>query len=403
MQVISQMVPEKRRSLAESNLLIVWPNGPGSLGPKLKSFIQQRRRDKAACFAFVGHSIPIRTALFRESEFIFHSGQEAPRRTVFPRRGYIGFPSLVVDWILTVLFLVKTRRRYDLCIAMSLHLILLGILLRSVRVVRRVVSVFEEYRPQRYRSPLLGRLYRWVTSLCCTHSDFMVFTSPLVPEVLMREGIRADSAKQITIPQPVDPSDIGFLPLEQLESDSVVWIGQMTADYGFELVIEAIDLVAKKRPNIVVSVASYAAFPDHLWKMVQERGLEKHLRLLGFIENEDEFRDTVRRHRVALALYHPRATSKKSADVFRPWVYMANGVPMIITRVPPVAAEIEKAGAGVVIDFEREQLAQAILSLLTDDQLHHRCRQNGLALVRRRTTGPVLSELLVKLGIPADS
>lgn len=397
------MVPERRRSLAESNILIVWPNGPGSLGPKLKSFIQQHRRIKSASFLFVGHPVPIPTALFRESEFVFLSGQDGSRRIVLPRAGYIGLPSFIMDWVLTLLFIVKTRRRYDICITMSLHLLLLGILLRSMGVVKQAVSVVEEYNPPRYGLPLLRRLYRRIASWCLVRSDFVVQTSPLLDEVLIRDGIRVNPLKQIIIPQPVDSSEIGFLPLDQLEPDSVVSIGQMTAEHEFELVVEAMDLVARKRPAVIVTVTSYTKLPAYLLEMIREKGLERHFRLLGFTRDEAELMNVVRKNRVALAIYRPTATSKKYADVFRPWVYMANGVPTIITRVPPVAAEIENAGAGVVIDYEREQLAEAILSLLTDDQLHHRCRQNGLALVRRRTTGPVLRELLVKLGIPADS
>jgi glycosyltransferase involved in cell wall biosynthesis len=307
-----------------------------------------------------------------------------------------------MDWILTLLFIVKTRQRYDICITMSLHLVLLGILLRSIGVVKQAVSVVEAYNPSRYGLPLLRRLYRRITSWCLVHSDFVVQVSPFIDEVLIRDGIRVNPTKQVIIPQPVDSSEIGFLPLDQLEPDSVVYIGQMTAEYGFELVVEAIDLVARKRPAIIVTVTSYSKPPPHLLEMIRAKGLERHFRLLGFTRDE-EFGNVVRKNRVGLAIYRPTATSKKYADVFRPWVYMANGVPTIITRVPPVAAEIEKAGAGVVIDYEREQLANAILSLLTDDQLHHRCRQNGLMLVRQRTTGPVLRELFVKLGIPADS
>lgn len=395
-------MPGKRRSLAESKVLIIWPNGPGSLGLKLKPFIQHHRRTQSGSFTFVGHPIPLREALFRESEFLSVSGQDAPRRMVLPRAGYIGLPSLIMDWILTLLFLLRARRRYDVCITMALHLVLLGIVLKKIGVVKQAVSVFEEYRAQTYRLPLLHRLYRWIASWCFTQSDFVVQTCALIDEARIRDGIRVDPAKQITIPQPVDPSEIGFLPLEQLTPDSVIWIGQLTEDYGFELVIEAMDLVVQKRPAVTVTVTSYTGLPDHLWRMIRERGLERYFHVLGFIKDEAEFRNIVRKHHVALALYQPADTTKQYTDVFRPWTYMSNGVPQIINRVPPVAAEIEKAGAGIVIDYEREQLADAILSLLNDDELHRSCRQKGLELVYRRTTDRVLPDLLTRLGMPPD-
>ncbi len=393
--------PSERRNLADAEVLVVVAHGPGSLGPKLKSFISQHRRAQSGTFTYIGHPIPLREAVFKETEFLFYWGEDAHRRTVLPRGGYIGLPSLILDWVLTALFLARIRRHFDVCITMGLHLVLFGTLLKLLGMVNCTVSVFEEYRSQLYGWPVLRHMYRAVASFCCERSDFVVFTSALTPGILAGDGVYVDPAKQVIIPQPIDPSEIGFVPLSQRAPNSVLWIGQLTPDYGFELVIEAMALVVRKQPEVTVTVVSYTRLPDGLRAMIKEKGLEQHFNILGFIK-EAEFNQVVRKHRVALALYQPKATSKKYVDVYRPWTYMANGVPHIINRVPPVAAEIEKAEAGIVIDYTKEALADAILSLLTDDQLHETCRQRGLELVEGRTSQSVLSDLLARLGVSAD-
>lgn len=393
---------DKPRSLADSKVLVIYPNGPHSLGFMLKPYLQQQRRDKSASFTYIGHPIPLRQALFRESECLLAVGAMNPKRIVIPRAGYIGFPSLLIDWTLTMLLLARIWRRHDVCITMGLHYNLMGVLLKKLGIVKRSVIVFEEYRARMYKPAFLHRLYRAGSSWCCRQADLIVYTTSHIYEALTNDGIKVAPLRQMLVPLPLAPSDFGFQPREGLLPDSVIWIGQLTDDYGFELVIDAIELVAKRRPGVRVTVMSYTALPDHLKKKMDDKGLDRFFRMLGFIKDEDDFRNIVRQHRAALALYRPADTVKKHADVIRPWTYMANGVPHIINRLPAVATKIEEAGAGIVIDYDRQQLADAIITLLADDQLHERYRQRGLEFAESRASDPIFRSLFNKLEMPVD-
>lgn len=394
--------PISRCRLSESNVVIVWPKASASVGVVLGSFIRHHRRTGSAAFVFVGHPVP--GSVFRESEFLVVSGQDAPRQTRRSRERYRPLVSDVMDALITVPFLARTRRRYDLLISAGLNLGLLGILLRRLNMVRRVAFVVMDYWPQKYESAVWNWIYRKVYGWCSTRVDFVVDVAPTIEAARVRDGIRVHPSKVITIPHPIDPSAIGFLPQNQLEADTLVWSGALTPECGFELVIDAVELVAKTRSGVTVNVTSYAPFPDHLWRKIGEKGLEKHFKLLGYIKDEAEFSNTVRRFRAGLAPYAPRPlTVKRFAGVARPWTYMANGVPPIMTRIPPDAGEIEQCGAGMVIDYDRHQLASAILALLTDDGLHERCRERGLSLVHSRAPRPIFTDLLTRMGLPPDS
>ena len=149
----------------------------------------------------------------------------------------------------------------------------------------------------------------------------------------------------------------------------------------------------------ILAVTYTEAATEELRNRIREKGLESNFRLLGYIEKEEVFNSVVRKHRIGLAPYRPDDISVKNfAGVARPWTYMANGVPPIITRVPPDAREIEETQAGLVIDYDKEQLARAILMLLKDDQLHQRCRERGMELAKSRATVPIFNTLLIRLG-----
>ncbi len=65
--------------------------------------------------------------------------------------------------------------------------------------------------------------------------------------------------------------------------------------------------------------------------------------------------------KVGLALYDPKNREGKFfSDPARIRHYLANGIPVIVTRVPPVWKEIVGSSAGVAIELDRGQLLTAI-------------------------------------------
>jgi glycosyltransferase involved in cell wall biosynthesis len=301
------------------------------------------------------------------------------------------------------MLLVRVHRRFDVYVGAGQHLVALGILLNKVGIVNRVVGFWMDYWPERYGPGILSRLYRNLNSYCVTHVHHLLVVSPEIPRALAEQGMKLGPERVILLPHLIDASDVGVLPQDQLEPNSLLWTGSAADEYGFDLLIDAMELVVGERPNAFVDITSYGKFPRHLRLAIEERGLERHFRVIGFIEDEVEFRDFVRKHRVGLAPYRPSVSSfKKYADPSRLKHYMANGVPPIVTRVPLVAREIDEVGAGKVIDFDRGQLAAAILRLLSDDQFHERCRRNGLELIKRYETVSVCRDVFTSLGMSCD-
>jgi glycosyltransferase involved in cell wall biosynthesis len=75
---------------------------------------------------------------------------------------------------------------------------------------------------------------------------------------------------------------------------------------------------------------------------------------------------------------------------------MACGLPVIITRVPRIAYDIEKAGAGIVIDYNEDQFIDAVARLTLDRMYFEECRQNALKFVSNFDWATIYSEALEK-------
>jgi glycosyltransferase involved in cell wall biosynthesis len=390
------------RPLADANMLIIWPKASASVGIVLRTFVSQHRRTSTGTFVFIGHPVP--GSVLRESEFEVHAGSRPVRYRRIRRERYVPFLSETIDGILSLPFLLATRCRYDLLITAGLNLGLLGILLRRIAVIRRVAFVVMDYWPRKYTSSLRSGIYRRVYRWCSMHVDAVVDVAPTIEAARVRDGIRVSPKRRLTIPHVIDPSAVGWLPREQLEPNSLIWTGALTPECGFDLVVEAMERLIPQRPTVTVYVTSYTKVPDYLRRRIRARGLEGCFRFLGYIKDEAEFSRTVRRFRVGLAPYAPWAdTVKQFAGVAKPWTYLANGVVPVLTGVPFDAEEIERAGAGLLIDYDPDHLAATVLRLLADDELHERCRRRGLELVRKRAPQPVFAGLLTWLGLVPDA
>jgi glycosyltransferase involved in cell wall biosynthesis len=64
----------------------------------------------------------------------------------------------------------------------------------------------------------------------------------------------------------------------------------------------------------------------------------------------------------------------------KPKVYLACGLPIVVTRVPWISKRIEQKGAGIVIEYSKDELINAVWKLMSDNDFYLICRRRALEL-----------------------
>jgi len=384
----------ERAQLSELSVLVAGDNAGGA--SRLVEYLRGEGRPRCRMLVAISH--PIAEQVERRT-VVLECSASSTRERARPRERSLGLLSYTWDVVLTLAAVAARRRRFDLYVGVMPHLGLLGVLLKRLGVTRRAVFFLNDFKPQRFRWAWLNRLYLKVDELCTCHCDYVWNLSSAIAEARTRLGYgRAEN--QITVPYPVGSTlpatDAGGDSLP----DSMFWAGLTGPEYGFDLVIEAMPLVVRERPNAVVTVTSYQEIPEPLRRRIVASGLERHFNFVGYIPSREEFDRLLRQHRIGLAPYRPDPRSfKRYSDVSRPRNYMAGGLPVIMTAVPPSAAEMEREGAGIVINYDREELAEAILKLLSDDEFYRQCRENAINLAQRYRADRVFPAAFQRMGI----
>lgn len=94
------------------------------------------------------------------------------------------------------------------------------------------------------------------------------------------------------------------------------------------------------------------------------------MNFLGFVESEDEVRDALAEACVGLTPYLPAPDSFTFyADPGNVKQYLAAGVPVCVTNVPPIPPALIIQGCAVVVESSGEGVAERIRTMSSDPEV----------------------------------
>lgn len=348
---------------------------------------------------YVGHPLLEPTFGKRYTEILLSKDGVNLRFTI-SRGSPHGPISAVRDVVVTLAVVMGLGRRYDLFVSVGLHLAFLGVFLKKIRIVKDTVFWTIDYFPNRYRNRFLNWISLKLDEICTLESSYAWSISETILDERERRGIRISGKRTSVVPISFLDSEIQVASTASIIPNALLYTGNLNPLYGFDLVVDAMEEVKKLKPEAFVTVASYTPFSKEMFQKIQRLGLAANFHILGQVEN-DRLEILLKTHRVGLAPYRPEfaRSVKNFADPSRVKYYLSRGLPVIVTRAVKISEEVEKHGAGIVIDYDKRQLVDAIMKLLTNDEFCSQCSANSVDLVRNFRSEVVYSQALSRVGI----
>ena len=132
---------------------------------------------------------------------------------------------------------------------------------------------------------------------------------------------------------------------------------------GLDILIKAISTVIKSVPDLKVYIAGSGKEEGKLKSMVKNLGLERHVKFLGYISDEEEINRYYKACKIVVV------PSRWDVDPFAPLNAAASGKPAIVSDMCN-SSVIENGKTGFVFKTEDvEELSSKMVKLLTDDKL----------------------------------
>ncbi len=352
--------PAKRRRVSESTFVVLVNGTFGA--PPATGVLEYLLAEEARRVTAVSHPLTAEDG-DRHEITTYESGRD-PRRRGFslPARPPYTYPLDVV---------VPPRLpRADVWVAFNNLLCARGLLERRVGRAGQVLYWAVDFVPDRFgKDSPLTRAYDACDALCCRHVDLRVELSAQAlagRDARLRLGAE-EGAPRVIAPVGAWVDRVPVVPEDGFRSRRVVFIGHLVERMGVDTVLEAMAVLAERGVDVTADIAGHGPEEQQLRDQSARHGLDDRVRFHGFISDHRRLERLLSEAAVALAPYSTRVESfTRYADPSKLKSYLAAGLPILLTDVPPNAHDlVAHAGAQLIAD-DPLALADAIECTLAD-------------------------------------
>ena len=292
----------------------------------------------------------------------------------------LAFAVYCLDILFSVVFL---RRRFDTCVGIACFSAFIAVLLKKIGLVKRVIYYCLDYYVPENKltfNSLFVRTINRIDNFVVRNSDVVWNISQKITEIKEQKQV-SSSQKSVVVPLGYSSRLKRELPFHSINRWDIAFVGTITFNQGLQLLLEGMPDIAKKFPQVKARIIGKGPFFNDFATQVKQRQLNKYFEFYGFIKEEEKVLDILARSALGLAVWDDTLENEnvKFADPGKLKLYALCGIPMITTRVAPIAQDITRRKTGVVVEYTPAALTEAVTFLLSDSGRLEEYRRNAAA------------------------
>ncbi len=279
-----------------------------------------------------------------------------------------------------------------------------GLLARRLGRAGKVVYWAVDFVPNRFGDNALTRAYDRFDALCCRSANARFELSEAALNGRNeRLGLRPEqAARSHVVPIGAWVDRVPVTAEDGWKARRVLYVGHLIRRQGVGLLVEALDLLARRSVDFVAEIAGSGPLEQGLREQAARAGLDGRLSFAGFIDDQRSVESFLASGSVAVAAYDPTDNVlTQHADPSKLKAYLAAGLPIVMTDLPHNAQELAQRAGAELIPFDAGALADAIERALSDGERWQQRRRAALDYARGFDWGALLERPLSELGFEA--
>lgn len=357
----------------------------GGPGQDLEKFFLN---NKVVSLLFISHPLlNLKESYQSSSRYRYYEGRKRVKEhTAFHFR--LPTPFLFMkDFLHTLFWGRNINGTYDLFVGLGPLNAFSGLILKKFGVVRRVVLYSIDYFPKRFQNRLMNFLYHKIDKFCVRFADETWNVGSRMAKAREENNgmSRGVYNKQYYVPIGVWFRQVRRKPFEKIDKKKLIYAGHLAPHMGVDLIIKAMPKLIKKIPDVQLEIIGTGESEGEIKKLAKDLGVASHIAFHGWIGNRKVFEQHLLDGAIGLAPFRTDTLDNKvkNADPGKLKDYMYCGMPVITTKVVASYPAIKKAKAGIIIDYNVDQMVRAIVRLLQKEQLLHEYRENAVRYVKQ--------------------
>jgi len=290
----------------------------------------------------------------------------------------------------------KTKAPFSICIGEFYTGSVCGVILRRAGVVKKLVYWAIDWFPYRSIKDVgllryFGNsvLHPYLDRFCVMKSDITWNLSQRIIDarkICWNDDEHINHKKQIVISPPYIPKYPDYPDFSQIR-DAVGYIGILKEGQGLELAMEATLALRKKNLPITLHIIGTSRNEQYYMNYAKQIGISEKVIFHGFLET-NQISEILKTCKCGIALFEGGANNY----TYYTWpskvgIYLSYGLPVIMTKVPSLADELEKEGAGILVNYDVDSVATAIQGLVCNNDDYKKYKNNVIQYVDSRKSG----------------
>lgn len=271
-----------------------------------------------------------------------------------------------------------------------------GLVARRLGRAGHVVLWSVDFAPDRFGAGTLAtRIYDRVDRTACVRADARVELSEAARDARnKRHGLDPPTTQTHVVPMGAWLDRVPTTAEDGFRRGRVVFLGHLVARQGVDVLLDALALLHGRGERVEADVIGTGPLEASL----RERA-GAGVRFHGFVPDHREIERLLAEASVGIAPYRPEETFTQYADPGKLKAYLAAGLPIVLTDVPPNARELAGHGGAEIVPYDPAEIADAVSRALASPDRWRERRAAALEHARRFDWPVLLSDLLRKLGL----
>lgn len=309
---------------------------------------------------------------------------------------FLLFPVFIVYFFSSFWFFFRLKKRFDLFIGISHFSGFVGVILKKFFLVKKTIYYCIDYYPSMGGlnfENLMAKIQLFIDRLNVQYSDFVWNISPKISEARLRPKRTSlkNQNKQIIVPLCYSAALLCSKPFEEIERWTIGFVGALSRHQGLEILFRALPKISQSLPQVKVKIIGKGAFGSQLKEMASNLNLRDRVDFCGYLK-EQEMKEVLSRCALGIAPWVPKKDNYfLYSDPGKIKLYAFCGLPIIMTKGPAVADEIERMKVGLAINYDLDEFINAVVGLLSDERLLKTYRDNALAFANKYTSENVFN------------
>lgn len=291
----------------------------------------------------------------------------------------------IKDVFFNFFYFIKWKTQFEYFIGVDPLNCIVGVILRKLGLVKTLIYYTIDWVPIRFQNKIMNYIYHKIDAICVNNSDLLWCLSQKIVEVRVKQN----GNNIILVPVGAYLDSIPARLNVKTDQFKIVLLGALAPSKGVDLVLDAWEEISKKIPNVrlyIIGKSSLGHVEDGIKYLPYEPQFARYsnnIIQLGVLPHRQVLEKLVEMD-VGLALYRPNVNNFSAwADPSRVKDYLSCGVPTIVTSVPDISNDIRNFKCGLVIEYDKNDLIDAVLSLYENKKRRIQMQSNAQEYMKR--------------------